>query len=268
MAIESPIQSRERILLMGGTGTGKSFAALSIAKRINGCMYVLDNDNAYDRMLETDFTELGNVFVYPTWDWESTVKAATESIVDIRRDDWLVVDILSPTWPMVQDWFSENVYGDDLATYMLRARQAVEVTNTAIREKRAKGGKVDEKETRNLQPFDGFMDWSVINPQYQKFMAKLRNCPAHVLCTAEVDAVDSKRDSSDVLDLYPLGVKPRGQKRTGHAFSTILLMSKRKAGVFEMTTVKDRGRKELDHDAVGDFGVNYLMRTAGWKAAV
>ena len=248
-------------MAMGGPGTGKSFAALSIAKRIDGHMHVIDNDNAYDRMLETEFTTLNNVTVWPAWDWDSTM-AATRKIVEAAdADDWLVVDILTPTWQMAQDWFSENVYGDDLASHLLRARQAVQQTNVQIR-----AGKSQGKEVKNLSPFDGFMDWSVINPQYQKFMAMLRNAPCHVFCASEVDAVDSKNDKGDVLDLYPLGIKPRGQKRTGHAFSTILMMTKKRAGVWEMTTVKDRGRRELDHEGVGDFGVNYLMRTAGWKA--
>lgn len=263
MAITSNIRSRERILAMGGPGTGKSRAVLSIAKRINGTMHVIDNDNAYDRMLDYQ-NDLTNVEVYPAQDWDTTVIAAKNIIASIERDDWLVVDILSPTWQMVQDWFSENVYGDDLASYMLRARQAVETHNEKVRENNEKG-KDKQKETRNLQPFDGFMDWSVINPQYKKFMAMLRNAPAHVFCTAEVDPVN-KQDAVDVQDLYPMGVKPRGQKRLGHDFATILLMTKRGQGRWEMTTIKDRERRELEHEAVGDFSMNYLVRVAGWRS--
>lgn len=245
---------------MGGPGTGKSNNLLAVARRISGHVHVIDNDNAYDRMLETDFSGLENVDVYPSWGWDATFANAKKICEQMERDDWLAVDILSPTWQMVQDWFSENVYGDDLATYMLRARQTIQTYNDAQKSKK--------DEVKSLQPFDGYLDWSVINPQYAKFMAMLRNCPGHVYCTAEVDAVDSKRDDAQVQGLYgAYGVKPRGQKRTGHQFSTILMLLKRKVGEWEMTTIKDRGRREVEGEKVGDFALSYLVRIAGWRPA-
>lgn len=151
--------------------------------------------------------------------------------------------------------------GGDLASVMLSRRQAMENWKAEAKEegKAVKGG-------RNLQVFDGFTDWSVINPEYRRLQNMLLRCPGHVYCTAEVDAVDSARDNTETKGLFgAYGVKPRGQKRTAHIFQTVLLMKKKRIGEWTMTTVKDRGRKEVEDVEVGDFGVRYLRRVAGWK---
>lgn len=257
MALVSQNRSRERILAMGGTGAGKTYALLSVAKKIAPAKVrvVSVGDNAYDRLLETEFKGLDNVEVRSAWDWPSLMKNVSEYMDESERDDWLVIDLLSPCWQMVQDWFSETVFGDDLAAMMLARRQAVKEINDKA--------KTDKDKVKSIQPFDGFLDWSVINPQWKKLMDRLLQCPCHVYVTTEVKAIGD-RDPKDVQEMFGQTGKPDGQKNTGHRFSSVLAFKKgRKERVF--TTVKDYGRKEVEDEPVGDFAMSYLMKIAGWR---
>jgi len=60
-------------------------------------------------------------------------------------------------------------------------------------------------------------------------------------------------------------VKPAGQKRLGHMPNTVLLFTKQRTGMYQMSTVKDRDRAEMAGQPFGDFGVDYLVNVAGWK---
>jgi hypothetical protein len=45
---------------------------------------------------------------------------------------------------------------------------------------------------------------------------------------------------------------------------TVLWLTKKRIGEWYITTIKDRGRKELEDQAVGDFAEDYLQAIAGW----
>lgn len=253
MYLASPIKPRERILVFGVGGTGKSNGALSIARRINpeDRMFVLDNDLSYDRLLATDYQDVeqaGNVTVRgcDVTEWDVYTESVREWGSIATPDDWLVVDSMSPTWDAVQGWYTEQVFGDDIASYFLEVR------------KNMKGGKA-------LGAFEGFTDWNVINKVYAKFTAQLNRWPGHLYLTAE-QANIGDNDDKDVKGMFgSYGVKPKGQKRLGHITSTTLQMSKARVGGWTLTTIKDRGRRELEGEGIKDFGLDYLMKVAGWK---
>lgn len=256
MQLRPTIQPRERILTFGVAGTGKSNNLLTIARRCpNNTFYVLDNDVSYERLMATDFTDLENVKVYNVLGegaegWEEHLSVVREIKDQMTRDDWMVIDSTTPTWSVVQEWFTEKVFSQDIADYFLQVRMAKQE------------GK-DKK--KSLGALEGWYDWPVINKEYRKLHNLILNCPGHIYCTAEMASI-SDEDDKDVKGLFgPYGVKPAGQKRMGHLFQTVILLSKSRAGKYAMTTVKDRGRTEMENQEVEDFGRDYLMRVAGWK---
>lgn len=244
----------ERILLYGAGGVGKTRAALSIANRIDGNMWVIDTDYSasYDRMLATEFSHLGNVSanVVGPDDFMGVMDQVRALKGVVGPGDWVVLDSISPTWDAVQSWFVEQVHGQNIEEYFL-----------AVRARRADEG----RRARTLGALDGWMDWPVINKVYFRLYAELMGLPANILLTAEQQAI-SDDDGRDIQSTFSsVGVKPRGQKKLTHVTHTILLMSKSRVGEYSFTTIKDRGRKEVEGQKVNDFALDYLMAIGGWK---
>lgn len=253
-----PGMPAERMLLLGREGTGKTNAVLSIARRIpTAQFYVIDTDYSasYDRMMATVYTDVlerGNVTTYVTGpdDWEAQLDAAAEIKATVERDDWVVADSMSPTWNAVQGWFTEQVHGNTIEDYLLDIRKTIA----------QKGNK-----KTSLEAFDGWVDWSVINPLYFRFYRLLLQQPANLILTAEGVPFGDK-ESKAVRDTYgAYGVKPSGQKKLGFLTHTVLLTTKGRVGDYALTTIKDRGRDELEDMDLVDFARDYLMRVAGWK---
>jgi hypothetical protein len=242
---------RERLMLMGATGSGKSQAAISIAKMTDNPMYVIDTEwDNYER-LAYGADDLDNLVIYPCMpdDWTAQRDALNEIMDRLKRDDWLVVDSTTPTWQAVQTWFGDLVMGDNLENLMLKARQEL-------------------SDGSNVNPYDGWTDWSVINAQYAAFSRKFFKANqkgAHVLLTAELDVLQDDADRAVRAEYGKWGAKPKGQKRLPYIPHDLLFMRRLKSG-WEMDTVKARGeRAEVDSLKLVDFAKQYLMGVAGWK---
>lgn len=281
-------RSRERILLYGLEGTGKSLAALDIASRVGPSrVFIIDNDNAWDRMLEGQtlagedvelaeewrwdadanrgkggwveddewVVEGGNVVVYHTQGWVGNTSAIEEIRGAAGRDDWCVIDSGSALWSDVQAWFTEQVFDSSMEDYFLQVRMEKARAQT---------------DAKSLGALDGWVDWPVINAQYKaKVMEFLVNPPCHLLVTAEQEDVKADDTDKETRALYSADlVKPRGQKRLGHNMQTILRLRRDRAMRFYVTTLKDRGaRGELANEEVTDegFATWYLEGVAGWS---
>lgn len=256
IVLRPSITPRERILSFGVGGTGKSNAILEVARKCpTDNFFVLDNDLAYERLLATDFTDVeerGNVHVINIDEWPQYVDMVNASIDKAEKDDWLVIDSMSPSWDHVQSWFIEQIFGNSIEDYFLEVRK--------------KKQEAKEKK-KTLGALDGWMDWPVINKQYARLYTRLLNFPGHIYLTAEQASI-SDDDDKEVKGLFgSYGVKPKGQKRMGYVVSTVLLLTKSRVGEYGMTTVKDRGREEMEDWEVGNWAVDYLMKVAGWRPA-
>ena len=105
---------RERILVYGGPGTGKSRGWLSIARMFPKVkVWVLDTDDAAERMIASH--DLPNITVFPCLDWPDYLAAAAEARDKLDPDDWLVVDMVSSAWDAVQGFYIEQAFGMKLA---------------------------------------------------------------------------------------------------------------------------------------------------------
>lgn len=234
--IRSPFPFRERILLFGGWGAGKSYAIESIARHCH--VVVVDTDAAWARTqaLSPDL----DVEVVDVTDasWPEVLAAVSR---ELDPDAWLAVDMLGPLWDLCQEHYVSTVYGKDKAAYFLAAR-----------------------EQGRRGTLDGLKDWSVINAMWAQLANVLLRKRCHLVATAGARELMGELEDAEVRSVYgPLGVRPSGNKRMGHLFSTVVFMQKTKGG-WSMTTVKDRGRKAFEREPVVDFAVQYLVG-AGWE---
>lgn len=248
LSLEPTISKRERILLYGGAGVGKSNAVLATARRLPGSQFhIVDNDFSYGRSLETDYSDIENVTVYDvdSDEWEETLEYNQKAAESCGRQDFYVFDMSTSSWQAVQAWFTTKVYGVDDADYFTELRM----------------------NKTNKQPVQLVNDdrWTVIYKQYKKLRRCVLTCAGHVIWTAEASKLgdfDNKEQKTEYGDyLY----KPRGQNSIPHLFHTVLYLQKNRVGKWSMTTVKDRGREEMTEVEVKDFSMDYLRRIAGWK---
>lgn len=280
VVIDAKGRSRERILAYGHEGTGKSSALLTIARaQPHRRFFIIDNDNAYDRLLETDFedvAEQGNVFFggslngHPkAWDddhgfctdadvntWDGSKRLIQEGLAAADRDDWLVVDMTVKLWEYVQEWFIEGIHGASGADYFLQVRK----------EKQRIVDDPKQKNPGSLGGIEGWMDWPVINTEYFAGMSTpLVNAHCHLWMSTSANKI-STEDAPEIKNLYHTGSKPGGQKGTGHLAQTVLQFSRNRQGAFKLTTIKDRGREAWTGQEFGeDFAKAYMVDTAGWK---
>lgn len=252
--LNSPHRFRERILLFGGGGAGKTYATLTIADHLaTGEMFVIDADYsaAYDRALSSDFADVEDMVhvtdVEPEW---GAFIAAVEDIVNTADPevDWLVIDPISASWDWVQEWVLAQVHGEDLTRMLIELRKA----NPDARDySRARG---------NL------MNWELVKKEYGRLWRAIQRWKGHLVLVAEAKAVRSDEKDDETKMLYgPLGFMPAGQASLKHVASTTLFMDHPRRGVWRMTTVKDRNRDEMDREEVDDFGLDYLGGVAEWE---
>jgi len=266
--LESPYPFKERLLLFGGGGTGKTTAVLSVARRVpDAHFHVLDTDisYAYQRALALDFPDVearGQITVHELDEWEAFV-SATESVVEKgdHDKDFLVFDTVTWAWETVQAWMSDQVHGEDIADFMRRLR-------TETRDAKDAAGKDDSISAFNKQLTEG-MNWPIINKEYRrKVTSRLQKWHGHFIMTAEATDV-GRRDDEELKQIYgSLGIRPAGQKSLHHVAATNLFLSKRGHDQFLMTTVKDRNHREVEREPFNDFAMDYLKDVAGWRPRV
>lgn len=254
MKLVSPHKFRERILLFGGGGVGKTTAVLSIAQHVTGTVHVIDADYsfAYERALATDFRELDNVEVHEIDDdWESL----TETLVTILtnadpENDWVVIDPFNLGWDYVQAWMSDQVHGVDIEDHLVRLR----AESDTLKEFQSEVG--------------DSMNWPLVTKTFtNKLMKPISRWRGHLVLVCEATRIGKKEDDESKALFGHLGLKPAGHKRTHHICSTNLLLMKKDHGVHKMTTAKDRNRPELENQEFDDFGWDYLRDVAGWEPA-
>jgi len=254
------MRPREYILAFGMQGVGKSSKILDVARRCpTDTFWCIDSElQNFDRLMATEYRDLRNVDVRPALEWEDWAKGVKDIAGRMAEDDWIVVDSSTPSWDAVQGWFIEKVHGADPDEWFLRRR----VENEQANERASKA----EDKVRGFAALSGSQgDWQVINKTYFRgFYNELLRCPGHRYLTAEQDTI-SREDDREVRGTFgPYGIKPKGQKRLGYVPMTVLWLTKKRVGEWYMTTIKDRGRKELEDQEVGDFAEDYLMAVAGW----
>lgn len=255
VTIESPHPFKERILVFGGGGSGKTSAVLKCAQYTpNSRLLVIESDFswAYERALATEYGDMADrVQVWtPEPEWESWTAALAEAIDEGDPDsDWLAIDSITPSWEMVQNWMLHQLYGEDLATFTLDLK------------KQFKG---------DLKGFNraltDAMNWPAIKKEYHaRVYRPIQRWKGHLIITAQAKGVT--RDDSDQtqMEFGPLGYKPAGQGDLMYVASSNIFLDHPKRGVWRATSTKDRNRDEMDKQEIEDFALDYLVDIAGWE---
>jgi hypothetical protein len=255
VTIQSSINARERILVFGSGGSGKSRGVLDIARQATDAkFFALDNDDGLSMLLEAQYQDVassGRFEVVRAYDW-------TAYIAEIRgwreygkasKDDWLIVDSMTQTWDDVKNWYSDEVVGDDLADWMLQL-------------KKGSGSAKDYSKA-----LSDSMNYDIINRQYFKLYNEILRWPGHVYMTAEADAIDGEREKDALVKsvFATYGQKPKGQKKLPHIPQTVLYLTRSRVGEHKFTCIKDRHGGEKEVVAWDDFASDYLLGHAGWR---
>lgn len=260
-------KSRERQLVMGGWGTGKTNAWLDIARNTDHYFYVFDTDMAVERMLEAESDDVRKrvEWVEPLGEefpdeytgqikkWSKEVKAYQENNED-AVDCWCIVDMSNVVWDQVQDYYVRQVLGED-PTWL-----AVEARKDAKEKGKKSGG----------NPLG--MEYSTINKLYRDFGNQLIRWPGHLFLATPADQVNFGettpfKDDKEIIDQFgEYGWRPRGQKHTAHLVHTVIHLKGNDPDTWRAITVKDRGgREELKGDDLTSFARQYLVGIAGWE---
>lgn len=245
----------ERILLMGGPGTGKTHHLVMVCRWLaehKKEMWVLDLEDKVEAFLHGQGGIPPNMHLEVALSWEE-VRATIDKwkAAKIKPGNWVAADRIDLVWPMVQRWYTQQRYNEELADRMLRSAKAI--TPTAMLIPRFPEGA-----------------WQVINEQYDYLMTNLLYLfRCNVLLTAGVRPPSS--DLSPFETFSNVGVSPRGQKELPHQPHTVLLLSsqteKSRTSVtrsWMYTTAKDLpGREYVDQELLFDFAAQYLSQYVG-----
>ena len=242
---------RERILVLGGPGSGKTYGWLKLASHFRQSeFYVVDSEIGGERSLQ-EFPDLKNVHIYPVAEWPEYRKAQKEIADKARENDWIVVDMVDKAWSAVQRYYVGEIFDQEMGEYFLEARRKV------------------KKDTKSLfagrdAALKGWLDWPVVNRLYEDFIFPLvYRSPAHLYLATAAQAV-SDEDEKEVREVYgPYGLRPAGQKSLPYQPDTVLLLTHARDGYY-ITTIKDRGgRKYLEKVRLHNFALQY-GKVAGW----
>jgi len=279
---------RERILVGGAPGCGKTFAWATIARaQPNHKFYVIDPDDGTRRVLyekdekgERVFPDLSNIEYYltPKWYAAGSTKVGTPASISKLPDvelkafqcgiadawkiikpktkpgDWIVLEHLGSIWDRVQDGFADEVFQKDIGQYFLEKRKVL-----------AAGSK-------RLDALEGWTDWQVVNKMHNDdFIVPI--CfenPAHVFMTSSVSMTEkNSKEDAEIKAFYgETLIRFDGQKRSPFRTQTMLLFRRagRKDAKFIMNTFqKDRGRAWMEDEEWSDFYWEYLITNAEWE---
>lgn len=239
---------RERILLMGPPGAGKSEQLLNIASYLEELgipMYVIDLEDKINAMLDNRDNPPKNITLYITFNWDEPtngLKQITDDILNkVKPGDWIAIDRVDLSWPMVQRWFTREKYNESLADKLMDTSKQM------------------TKKSMFIPRFDQG-SWQVINEQHEEFMNKilyLSRC--NILLTSGIKGLDE----NSPLDIGRLGVLPRGQKELGHQPNSVFLLFQARESSREITwrisTDKDlKKRTYFEREELIDFSIQYL----------
>ncbi len=242
MGIISPESNRERILIFGPPGVGKSRCYIDIYNRIDGDMYVIDSDVAVERMFRD--VDQSRLSYNEATDYEEAANAMTDYVKQAVEGDWIVIDLLTPTWAWVQDYWAmkkgKTKANTDLALWM----------------------PMDNKD----------YDWVTINRMYNNFLRPIMKTPAHIMViTEETDVMDGKFEGDTDRLFKEFGMKPRGNKRVPHMFHECIHLGMKNfktETLYNITAAKERFGRECfwnqENFTDQSFVDEYLIGVAGW----
>jgi len=245
----------ERLLLMGGPGTGKTHHIVNVCSWLaekGKEMWILDLEDKMEAFLSEQGGVPKNMHLSVATSWEDVRETIDKwkTSGGVKQGHWIAVDRMDLSWPMVQRWYTHQKYEEELADRLLRTAKGM-------------------KSAAMLIPRFPEGAWQVINESYDYVMTNLLYVfRCNVLLTAGVRA---PQDDVSPFEVFSnVGVAPRGQKELPHQPNTVLLLSSAternhlgriESRSWNVTTAKDLpGREYMDEETLFDFSIQYLER--------
>lgn len=263
--LAAPSPRRERILVFGPSGSGKSSTWTAIANTIirtksPAHLYVVDTDHAYDAMYDPSYDPIITVHDAERANFPEWVEVVSKWRPHLTSDDWIITDMVDQVRTAAkQHYWHEKTGGYTLGEVSLR-------------------GEVDDA-FDTVGPY-GKHEGN-INDLYGDFMTAFLNVPCHVLAITPAQQVMLDKQGMAInekdQEFVKFRYRPTGHWRLPHHFHTILLTREipgPKGSQWNLTTVKERGpigkanrrqylTGELVTEQLGFVGA-YLMKVAGW----
>lgn len=252
----APVPSRERILVYGTEGSGKTSAWLSIAnlyqaQEMPNRFYVLDTEDSVPRSMSNRYTHLENVHITGANRFNEYIEWAEYLQEVVQEGDWVVADSGSSGYEAATAYYLEKRYSQSRAVYELEHLLAGN-----------KGPAIDPGDWVNIRNL--FLYW-------WKNLVTVRlseDFGIHVFATGEakqlLEHYDAKKaDTSAWLDYHEVGWRPDGHQKWPYTMHTVAYM-KRSSSAWWCRTMKDRER-ETGNFKVNDFAIDYLLSVAGWE---
>lgn len=249
---------RERILVFGAAGVGKTTGYLSILSRVAGRGFVIDTDATMIRSTSSEqYRPLREkLAVCEPQDLREAIEAVDGWRKEATNEDWFVIDRADWLWDAAQQEFSNEVFGKDADEHFLNFRAAAQAAKDS-------GGKGIGN------PFDGMADWPTIKKRYGRMARAIMTWPGHVyVATAEKELIQGMESNETQREYGRIGAKPSGEKHLSHLTHTVLRLQGNSPTTWRATTVKDRERKQFDGTGIGDFATDYLQNVAGWQVEI
>ena len=251
MGYQCPRIARERIMLFGEAGVGKTDAILSVAKRLPDVRFRIvecDWTSSADRLMDAErFAGVTNVEtrqVFPD-EWKDQLEAAEWLRDETGPDDFAAFDSATHSWSAVQEWFIDQTFPGDAEDYWIQKRV----------EHDGKG-----------RDFGGWEDWPYMKKEHTKLYKAFARIKGHLIITAEAAKLGESEKKDDQQLFGMLGSRPAGRKQMAHVPATVVHLRRDMAGQRYMQVPKDRGRELTTSEVeMSDFFRDYLIQRAGWK---
>ena len=279
--LRESLLSRERILIVGDIGTGKTRALFDLAELAianNHKVFFFSLDDGHQRFLPRMKDHIGSkFFTYNCTCWAEMRAAYKESKNLWEKGDWVMMDRLDLAWDYIQRFYKAEKYGvseDELSGFTLDRRLEL---LTQADELEKKGDVRSARSIRNAVNMDGpiEMDWDLLKSamgsvtyevasgrdaiQYGINYAATTWGVAGIQARMSVGENKSETDASknDPRKLRLFNITIQGEKHVPGYFDTVLVFKKLPQG-YVMSTEKDRERKAFNDELIsGGFADTY-----------
>jgi len=224
---------REKVLLVGDSNTSKTFSLVSMAMLYpDNKVIIFDPDDGTAKTLgefglsEADFPNL--IIVPVRANWEEFMTTYTQLKTTLHEGDWMCVDMLGRFWDMVQQYYSQRVFGTNPIEHLMTLKR--------------------QAQGIQFNGFDGLQDWPLIKRIHNELFIDdmVLYSPFNVMATTSSKELMpmEKIPKTGVQNIYALefGIKPDGEKHNIYRFDTQAVVYRKKDGGYFFRLVRDRGR--------------------------